>query len=87
MRTWKNKKGLDNTIKRTFAHENSYNFSDKQHFKLFRLSFSETIPIFFIRLKKYSYPCLNVWKFLALNDFGLNSRDKLFNKKVLNHSN
>ena len=49
MRTWKNKKGLDNTIKRLLPTENSYNFSDKQHFKVFRLSFSETIPIFFIR--------------------------------------
>ena len=79
MRTWKNKKGLDNTIKRTFAHENSYNFSDNQKIKVFRLSFSETIPIlFFIRLKM---------KFLPLNDFGLNSPDKLFNKKFLNHSN
>ena len=48
----KTKKGLGNTIKRTFAHANSYNVDDKQHFKVFRLSFSETIPIFFIRLKK-----------------------------------
>ena len=43
----KTKKGLDNTIKRTLAHADSYNFADKQHFKVFRLSFSETIPIFF----------------------------------------
>ena len=42
----KTKKGLGNTIK-TFAHANSDNFADKQHFKVFRLSFSETIPIFF----------------------------------------
>ena len=83
----KTKKGLDNTIKRTFAPENSYNFSDKQHFKVFRLSFSETIPIFFIRLKKWFYPCLIVMKFSPLNAFGLNSRNKLFIKKVLNHSN
>ena len=40
MRTWKNKKGLGNTIKKTFAHANSYNFADKQHFKVFRYSFS-----------------------------------------------
>ena len=35
MRTWKNKTGLGNTIKRNFAHANSYNFVDKQHFKGF----------------------------------------------------
>ena len=81
MQTWKNKKVLDNTIRRTFAHANSFNFADKQHFKVFRLSFLETIPIFFIRLKKWFYPCLIVMKFSPLNDFGLNSRDNLFNKK------
>ena len=36
MRTWKNKRGLGNTIKRNFAHANSYNFADKQYFKVFR---------------------------------------------------
>ena len=44
----KTKKELGNTIKRTFAHANSYNFAAKHHFKVFRLSFSETIPIFFL---------------------------------------
>ena len=29
----------------------------------------------------------SLWKFSPLTDFGLNSRDKLFNKKVLNDSN
>ena len=87
MRTWKNKTGLGNTIKRNFAHANSYNFADKQHFKVFPESFSETIPIFFIRLKKRFYPCLIALKFSPLTDFGLNSRDKLFNTKVLNDSN
>ena len=52
-----------------------------QHFKVFRLSFSETIPIFFIRLKKWFYPYLIAMKFSPLTDFGLNSRDKSFNKK------
>ena len=42
----KTKKGLGNTIN-TFAQVNSYNFADKQHFKVFLLSFSKTIPIFF----------------------------------------
>ena len=83
MRTWKNKTGLGNTIKRNFAHANSYNFADKQHFKVFR----ETRPIFFIRFKKWFYPCLIAMKFSSLTDCGLNSRDKLFNKKVLNDSN
>ena len=49
MRTWKNKK---DTIKTTFANANSYKSADKQHFKVFRLSFSDIIPIFFIRLNE-----------------------------------
>ena len=49
--------------------------------------FRETIPIFFTRLKKWFYPCLIAMKFSLLTDCGLNSRDKLFNKKVLNDSN
>ena len=49
--------------------------------------FRETIPIFFIRLKKWFYPYLIAMKFSLLTDCGLNSRDKLFNKKVLNDSN
>ena len=32
-------------------------------------------------------PCLIAKTFLPLTDFGLNGRDKLFNKKVLNDSN
>ena len=31
--------------------------------------------------------CLIAIAFLPLTDFGLNGRDKLFNKKVLNDSN
>ena len=56
MRTWKNKKGLDNTIKRLLPTKNSYNFSDEQHFKVFRLSFSETIPMFSFVLKSDFIP-------------------------------
>ena len=60
----KTKKGLGNAIKRTFAHANSYNFADKQHFKAFRLSFSETIPIFFYSSSK--------------NDLSLSDRNSVF---------
>ena len=89
MRTWKNKKdlALGNTIKRTFANANSYRFADKQHFKVFRLTFSETIPIFFIRLNKWFYPCLIAMKFSPLINVGLNSREIFLNKKVPNDSN
>ena len=71
MRTWKNK-----TLLRELSPTQIL-----QHFKEFRLSFSETIPIFFIHIKKWFYPCVIAIKFLPLNDFGLNSRDKLLNKK------
>ena len=77
----KTEKDLATLSREPFAHANSYNFADKQNFKVFRLSFLETIPIFYIRLKKWFYPYLIAMKFSPLTDFGLNSRDKSFNKK------
>ena len=77
MRTWKNK-----TLQRELSPTQIL-----QHFKVFRLSFLETIPIFFIHIKKCFYPCVIAMKVLPLNDFGLHSCDKLFNKNVLNDSN
>ena len=46
--------------------------------------FRETIPISFIRLKKWFYPSLIALRFSPLTDFGVNSCD---NNKVLNDSN
>ena len=71
MRTWKNKKLLRELSPTQIL----------QHFKKFRLSFSETIPIFFLHIKKWYYPCVIAMKILPLNDFGFNSPDKLFDKK------
>ena len=55
--------------------------------RCFDRDFRRPYRYFSFVLKKRFYPCLIAMKFSPLTDFGLNSRDKLFNKKVLNDSN
>ena len=87
MRTWKNKTGLGNTIKRNFANAIFIILLIRNILRCFDRDFRRPYRYFSLVLKKRFYPCLIAMKFSSLTDFGLNSRDKLFNKKVLNDSN
>ena len=83
----KTKKDLTTPLRELLPPKIPIIFPISNILRCFDWVFRRPYRYFFIRLKKMICLCLIAITFLPLTDFGLNGRDRLSNKKVLNDSN